>query len=126
MIIGHGIDLADPARLRAAAERSDGRILARLFTGAERTSCERAASPWSRYASRFAAKEAFLKALGTGLRGGLSWQQVEVVSDELGKPSLRLHGRALELVGEMGVSALHLSLSDLDGLSIASVILEKA
>jgi holo-[acyl-carrier protein] synthase len=124
MIIGTGIDLAEPARLRKACERRGRRLLDRLFTEAEQGDCERALDPWPRYASRFAAKEAFLKALGTGLRDGMSWLDMEVRKDALGKPELHLSGRAAELSAQRGVLRIHLSLSDLPILSTASVVIE--
>jgi len=127
MIIGTGIDLADPDRLRQACSKGldrRERILARLFTESERADCERARDPWPRYATRFAAKEAFLKALGTGLRDGLAWQQMETRKDALGKPELHLSGRAAEFAAERGVARVHLSLSDLREVVVASVVLE--
>ncbi len=124
MILGNGIDLAEAARLRRACERRGRRFLERLFTEAERADCERALDPWPRYASRFAAKEAFLKAMGTGLRGGMRWLDMEVRKDALGKPELHLSGRVAELAAERGVLHIHLSLSDLPDLSVASVVIE--
>ncbi len=127
MIIGTGIDLTDPARLRSACSKGSERrerILARLFTEAERADCERARDPWPRYATRFAAKEAFLKALGTGLRDGLAWLQMETRKDALGKPELHLMGRAAEMAAGRGVTRIHLSLSDLPELAAAFVVLE--
>lgn len=124
MILGTGIDVMDPRRLRRAAERTGDRILRRLFTDAELDECRRRRDPWPSLAARFAAKEAFVKALGLGLRQGLRWRQVEVASDELGSPELVLHDRAAELARERGVAALHLSLSHQPGIAQALVILE--
>ena len=127
MIIGTGIDLADPDRLRQACSKGFDRrerLLDRLFTEAERADCERARDPWPRYATRFAAKEAFLKALGTGLRDGMAWLQMETRKDALGKPELHLSGRAAEFAAERGVARIHLSLSDLPEVVAASVVLE--
>ena len=123
MILGTGIDLADPARLREACRRHP-RLLARLFTEGEQADCRRHRDPWPSFAGRFAAKEAFVKALGTGLRRGLSWKQVEVLRDDRGRPGLALHGRAAELLDEIGGRRVHLSLSHLDGMALAQVILE--
>jgi len=97
-----------------------------MFTEQERSVCGDNRASASRYAARFAAKEAFLKALGTGLRDGLSWQDMEVVNDELGKPDLRLSGRALELYTEKQISRVFLSLSHDAGCAIALVVLEKS
>ncbi len=124
MILGTGIDLAEPARLRRACERRGQRLLERLFTEREREACERARDPWPRYAGRFAAKEALLKALGTGLRRGLGWRQIETVNDGAGKPGIELSGRALAIAREQGVDVIHVSITDLDGMAAAVVILE--
>jgi len=124
MILGTGLDLADPARLRAAWERRGERLLARLFLDPERAACERARDPWPRYAGRFAAKEALLKALGTGLRRGVAWRQIRVFNEPSGKPGIELSGRARELADAMGVAAIHVSITDLDGLAAAMVVLE--
>lgn len=123
MILGTGIDLADPARLREACRRHQ-RLLARLFTEGEQADCLRHRDPWPSFAARFAAKEAFVKALGTGLRRGLTWKQVEVLRDAQGRPSLALHDRAAVLLDEIGGRRVHLSLSHLDGMALAQVILE--
>jgi holo-[acyl-carrier protein] synthase len=125
MVIGIGIDIASPARLKQAWGRRGPRLLARLFTPAERADCERARDPWPAYAARFAAKEALLKALGTGLRQGLGWQQIEVRHDALGKPQLVLSGRAAAIAAARGATRVHLSLSDLPELAVAQVLLER-
>ena len=124
MIVGTGIDLADPARLRSACERRGEKLLARLFTEAERRACDQAMDRWPRYAGRFAAKEALLKALGTGLRMGIGWQQIETTNDPAGKPLIRLSGAALARAEALGVCRIHVSISDLNNLAAASVILE--
>ncbi len=124
MIVGTGIDLADVDRVRALIERHGGRFLARVLTEAERAYCERYRDPAPQVAARFAAKEAALKALGTGLDHGLSWQDVEVERAESGAPSLLLHGRAAEFARERGAERTHLSLSHDRGAAIAVVILE--
>lgn len=124
MVIGVGIDLASPARLRQAWARRGPRLLARLFTAAERADCERARDPWPAYAARFAAKEALLKALGTGLRRGLSWQQIEVRHEPSGKPLLALSGAAAARAAALGVTRVHVSLTDLPELAAAQVVLD--
>ncbi|MBC8366864.1 holo-ACP synthase [bacterium] len=124
MILGTGIDLLDPRRLRKAADRWGDRLLDRLFTPGERSDCEGRGDPWPSFAARFAAKEAFVKALGLGLRHGLTWKQIEVVYGEYGKPELRLSGKATELLSEQGVMRAHLSLSHQAGMAMAMVILE--
>jgi holo-[acyl-carrier protein] synthase len=123
-IVGTGIDLAQIVRFRRFVDEGKTALLERLFTCAERDYALAHKDPASHLAVRFAAKEAFLKALGTGLRFGLSWQQVEVVRDELGCPSLHLTGRALELMAEKGAVRAHLSYSHDGDYGVASVILE--
>jgi holo-[acyl-carrier protein] synthase len=124
MILGTGIDLMDPARMERAAEKSEGRILDRLFTMGEQAYCKRRRDQWLSFAARFAAKEAFVKALGLGIRQGLAWNEIEVVNNEWGRPDLVLKGKAAEIVDERGINSIHLSLSHQKGMAIASVILE--
>ncbi len=124
MILGTGIDLMDPARMERAAEKSEGRILDRLFTMGEQAYCKRRRDQWLSFAARFAAKEAFVKALGLGIRQGLAWNEIEVVNNEWGRPDLVLKGKAAEIVNEREISGIHLSLSHQKGMAIASVILE--
>lgn len=124
MIFGIGVDIADISRFQRFMDTNNSALLLRLFTEQERSACGSNRSTASRFAARFAAKEAFLKALGTGLRDGLSWQDMEVVNDGLGKPDLRLTGRALELCREHDISRVLLSLSHDSGCAIAMVVLE--
>jgi holo-[acyl-carrier protein] synthase len=124
MIYGIGIDTVEIARFRRFLDESNTALIARLFTGEERERCSVRKDAASCYAARFAAKEAFLKALGTGLRDGISWHDMEVVNDELGKPELRLSGRTREVFGEMRLSAAFLSLSHDGGHAVAMVVLE--
>ena len=123
-IVGNGIDLARIPRFRRFIDEGKFGVLERLFTLAERDYALSRKDPASHLAVRFAAKEAFVKALGTGLRFGLSWQQIEVVRDDLGRPSLVLTGRALELMAEKGATRSHLSYSHDGDYGVASVILE--
>ena len=108
-IIGIGLDLVEVDRVAKAIERP--RFLERVYTPGEIASCEgRGAGRAASYAARFAAKEAFLKALGTGLRGG-TLQEIEVLNDLLGKPKLIVHGFFGELAAQHGVVDIHLSLT---------------
>lgn len=108
-IIGIGLDLVEVSRVAKAIERS--RFVERVYTPGEIVACEsRGAGRAASYAARFAAKEAFLKALGTGLRGG-TLQDVEVLNDLLGKPKLVVHGFFKELAAKHGVVDIHLSLT---------------
>jgi len=124
MIRGLGVDLSRTSRFRRLLEEGKEAVLTRIFTPAECTYARSKKDPSPYFAARFAAKEAFLKALGTGLRGGLSWQQIEVVHDPLGKPSLLLTGRARQLMEDRGITACHLSYSHDGDYAMATVILE--
>jgi holo-[acyl-carrier protein] synthase len=125
MIIAIGIDLAEISRLEEKLGRDDRRFRDRVFTPAEIAYCESRASRFSSYAARFAAKEAAMKALGTGWGEGVSWQEIEVVNTEAGAPTLRLSGRALERFNELGASRAHVSLSHSRDTAIAQVIFEQ-
>jgi holo-[acyl-carrier protein] synthase len=102
----------------------DNAVLLRLFTAEEREYCLQKRDPAPHFAARFAAKEAFLKALGTGLRDGLSWHQIVVVRDELGCPFLHLNGRAAEYLQERKACQAHLNYSHDGDYAVATVILE--
>ena len=124
MIIGTGIDIAGIARFERFVKEDNQPLFRRLFTQLEHDYCfdKRFAAP--PLALRFAAKEAFLKALGTGLRDGISWTDIEVRNDDLGKPHLFVSGKAAERMALAGADKSHLSLSDDGGFAIAMVILE--
>jgi holo-[acyl-carrier protein] synthase len=124
MIVAIGIDIIEVARIREVLARTP-RFRERVFTTAERAYCDsRGAVAAQHYAARFAAKEAALKALQTGWRGGISWQDVEVAARESGAPYLVLQGPVLELFKNSGATAAHLSLSHTSEHAIAQVVLE--
>lgn len=125
MIYGTGVDIVEIARFQRFLEKGNDALFQRLFTAVEIEYCSGKKQSAQHYALRFAAKECYLKALGTGLRDGLSWQDVEVVNDQLGKPELRLYGRALEMFREAGLRSCFLSLSHDAGCAIAMVVLER-
>ena len=122
-IVGIGTDLARIERFRSFLE-PENRLLVRVFCPEEREYALRMRDPAPHLAARFAAKEAFLKALGTGLRDGLSWQQVRIERDDLGCPALHLSGRAAELMRARGAGKAHLSYSHDGDYAVATVILE--
>lgn len=124
MIVGTGVDLAEVARIRAAIERHGRRFVERVFTPAEIAYVERKANRFERYAGRFAAKEAGMKAIGTGWKRGVRWQDFEVANLPSGKPTLRLHGQAARIAEALGVKAVSLSLTHTAELGMAHVILE--
>lgn len=124
MIIGHGIDLVEIARVSEALDRFGARFREKLFTPGERAYCEAQKDPAPHFAARFAAKEAAAKALGSGIGGQAGWQEIEVVRDSEGRPALRLSGHAAAFAREMGVERAHISLTHSRLLAQASVILE--
>jgi holo-[acyl-carrier protein] synthase len=124
MIVGTGVDLAEVPRIRASIERFGVRFIERIYTPAEIAYVERKANRYERYAARFAAKEAGMKAIGTGWRHGVRWQDFEVANLPSGKPTLRLHGVAGRVADKLGVRNVSLSLTHTAELGMAHVILE--
>ncbi len=124
MILGTGTDLCEVDRIREAAERYGSRFLERIYTPGEQAYVERKANRWERYAARFAAKEAGMKALGTGWRKGVRWQDFEVINLPSGRPTLRLHGVAKEIAEAQGVQKIHLSLTHTAQMALAIAIFE--
>lgn len=127
MIVGTGIDLIEVSRMETALQKKDNGLIKKIFTKLEIDYCKRKANvaiQSQHYAGRFAAKESFFKAIGTGWRGGIHWKDVEVVNDEFGKPDLALKGKAKEIVKKMNVNAIHLSISHTKKTATAIVILE--
>lgn len=120
MINGLGVDIVEIDRMRDALRRRP-RMKERLFSDDERAYCEGRNKPEIHYAMRFAAKEAVLKALGTGF-SGMRFRDVEVVRDERGRPIPRLSGRAAEVAEAAGVVELHLSLSFTHATAVASAV----
>ena len=125
MIYGIGVDLIHVVRMEAALKRFGERFIRRVFTASEAELCLRRASPGSCFALRFAAKEAFTKAVGLGMKKGMRWRDIEVFHHPGGKPGLRLHGRSREVCEEAGITVAHLSLSDDGGYGVATVVLER-
>lgn len=121
---GIGIDVCKVERIAESLTRFGGRMERRLFTPDELAYCRGFKDPMPHLAARFAAKEAASKALGTGLAGGVSWTQIEVVQPGGRVPTLRLSGAALERFQAIGATRSHLSLSHDAGLGVACVVLE--
>lgn len=124
MIVGIGIDLVEVARIRAAIERHGRRFTDRIYTSAEIAYVERKANPYERYAARFAAKEAGMKAIGTGWKRGVRWQDFEVANLPSGRPTLQFHGVAAQIADGLGVRNIALSLTHTAEQGLAIVILE--
>lgn len=123
-IVGIGTDLARISRFRAFLDSGKTAIIERVFGVEEKSYSLAKKDPAPHLAARFAVKEAFLKALGLGLREGITWRDMEVIRDSLGKPSLRLIGRAAEICHERGVVSVHLSYSHDGDYATATVVLE--
>ncbi|MGD0999903.1 MAG: holo-ACP synthase [Candidatus Brocadiia bacterium] len=124
LILGVGLDVVEVARVRASVRRSGERFSQRVFTPAEIAYCAGRARKFEHLAARFAAKEATLKALGTGITGWASLQEVEVVHDAAGRPEIRLRGGVLRRARSLGLKAAHLSISHTAGVAAAVVVLE--
>ena len=124
MIVSIGIDITEVARIAQSLQRSP-RLRERLFTPAEIAYCERYTAKFERYAGRFAAKEAALKALQTGWSGGVGWHDIEILPTEAGPPELRITGRARLKLEELGVNRWHISISHTATYAMAQVIFER-
>jgi holo-[acyl-carrier protein] synthase len=126
MIVGLGVDIAEVERVEAAIRRHGQAFHRRVFTAQEIAYCEQHRNKAERYAGRFAAKEATMKALGTGWRKGVRWLDIEVVRNSSGKPSILLSGRAKEIAGQLGVKHVCLSITHSGNAALAEVIFEDA
>jgi holo-[acyl-carrier protein] synthase len=124
LISGLGIDIAEVERIREAIERHGRRFIDRIYTPAEIAYVERKANRYERYAARFAAKEAGMKAIGTGWKRGVRWQDFEVTNLPSGRPTLQLHGKAAAIAAELGVRNIVLSITHTAAEGVAIVILE--
>lgn len=124
MILGTGIDIVKMIRINDTIERFGDRFIKRVFTEGEAAYCERKRISHQHYATRFAAKEAFLKALGTGLSKGIGWKDVEVVREKGKRPTIAVHGKAREIFIEKKVKNVFLSLTHEGDYGVAEVILE--
>jgi holo-[acyl-carrier protein] synthase len=124
MIVGMGIDIAEVPRIVESIERFGERFLNRVFTAEEIRYCNSKANRAERYAARFAAKEAAMKALGTGWNHGVRWRDIEVHREPGRRPTIRFHGRAAEFAAKLGAKNIALSISHTPEHAIADVILE--
>jgi holo-[acyl-carrier protein] synthase len=124
MIVGTGIDIAEVPRIRQSIERFGDRFLQRVFTAGEIRYCDSKANRFERYAARFAAKEAAMKALGTGWNHGIRWRDCEVVRMLGGRPTIAFHGKAAEFAAKLGMKNAALSITHTAEQAIAQVILE--
>ncbi len=125
-IVSIGIDIVEVYRIRETIERTP-RFAERVFTPAEREYCDaKGAAAAQSYAARFAAKEAFLKALRTGWRGRVTWHDMEILNDDLGAPAITVTGEARKLLEELGAGRVQLSMSHTAEHAVAQIVLEKS
>ncbi|NQT51240.1 holo-ACP synthase [bacterium] len=121
-VLSTGIDIVEIEHLTQVIERRGARFIERVFTTAERAYCDGRPCPPMHYAGRFAVKEAVLKAIRTGMIKGLSWHDIEVEIGPLGEPSVRLTGGAARRAEEMGITAMHVSISHTEQYAVASAV----
>ena len=124
MIVGIGVDIVEPERIAGMIERHGERFLERTFTPGEIAYCRDRKRAVEHFAARWAAKEAVAKALGRGFDRDVHWTDVEVVKEDTGSPTVDLHGDAQAVADKLGVQHIHLSLSHIESLAVAMVILE--
>jgi len=124
MIVGTGVDLAEVPRIQASIERFGEKFIRRIYTPAEIAYVERKANKYERYAARFAAKEAGMKALGTGWSRGVRWRDIEVVRPKGQRPTIQFHGEAAAIAAKLGTKNIALSLTHTSEQALAHVILE--
>ncbi len=122
-IVGHGIDIVETARIRQLVEEHGKHFLDRCFTDAEQAYClQNAKRRFEHLAGRFAAKEAVLKVLGTGWRGGVAWTDMEILNEPSGQPRLSLKEESLKIANGLGITKWHLSISHIETHATASAI----
>lgn len=124
MIFGLGIDILEVSRMEKQILNESEGFVKRVFTEVEISYCEQKRNRSQHYAARFASKEAFFKAIGTGWRHGLTWQDIEIFNDALGKPGILLRGKAKTFIEENQIKNIHLSISHSKEIAVAVVILE--
>lgn len=124
MIVGLGLDIAEIDRIKAAIERHGAAFLERIFTPNEVAYCGRFKNKFERFAGRFAAKEAAMKALGTGWSGGVRWRDIEVAREPSGKPTLQLAGAARQIADRLGTRTIALTITHSGNFALAEVIFE--
>ncbi len=124
MILGIGTDVIEVRRIKEAIERHGDRIVKRLFTPLEIEYCSSRKNPAMHYAGRFAAKESAFKAMGRGWGGEISWKDVETYNEPSGAPHLNFYGKALEVVTEKKMTASYISISHVEEIATAIVVLE--
>lgn len=124
MIYGIGVDVVMISRIRGALQRWGEKFMRRIFTEEEVAYCMRKRDPAPSFAARFAAKEAFFKALGPGQKRGIRWKEVGVENEKSGRPSFSIHQDRRVFMDAEGIARVHLSLSHDGDFAIAHVVLE--
>ena len=124
MIFGTGIDIIEVERVEKQISKNNG-FREKIFTEKEIKYCESKKNNSQHYAARFAAKEAFFKAIGTGWRGGMAFNEIEILNNELGKPEVILHGKTKEFCEKQVINNIHVSLSHIKNFVNAIIIVEK-
>lgn len=123
MIAGIGTDIIEVARVKKSIETING-FKEKIFSAVEIEYCESKRNKYEHYAGRFAAKEAYFKAIGTGWRNGLAFNEIQIMNDTLGKPVIILSGKAMEHSEEAGYTNKLVSISHLKDTAVAFVIIE--
>ncbi len=126
MIFGIGIDIAVISRIQTSIDRFGDRFLNRVFTHAERAYCDAKGHRAQHYAVRFAGKEALLKAIGSGLRNGIHWQDMDFINDDNGKPTVQCRGVLADRLKDMRIGTIHVSFSHAGDMAVAVVVLERS
>src|SRR5438874_12171682 len=122
-IVGHGIDIVETNRIRKLHAEHGQRFLDRCFTPSEQAYCARNPKRYFEHLSgRCAAKEAVLKVLGTGWRGGIAWTDIEIIKELSGQPRIQLTGECLRIARELGIGSWHVSISHIETHATASAI----
>ncbi len=124
MIYGIGTDIIEVPRIKKQLEKNTG-FVKKIFSKREIEYCEPKRMKEQNYAARFAAKEAFFKAIGTGWRGGIQFNEIEILNDELGKPFINLNGKAKEFFKSNKLKSVFVSLSHLKEFATATIVIEK-
>jgi holo-[acyl-carrier protein] synthase len=124
MIVGLGIDISEVNRIREAIERRGEAFLKRIYTPSEIAYCKKYRDPYERYAARFAAKEAAMKALGTGWRRGVRWVDIEVARMPSGQPRINFYGETEKIAASLGVKRILLTITHSGNIAMAQVIFE--
>jgi holo-[acyl-carrier protein] synthase len=124
MILGIGVDIAEIARIKRLLDRKG--FAEKVFTPSELASCGKQIAPEASLAGRFAAKEAVMKAIGTGWARGVSWQDITIVNDDAGKPLVELTGQALRTADRIGAARILVSISHSGGYAVAQAVAESS